>query len=539
MAFKDLTTTPEILKYLRDILSRIKKAKNVNDHQLYHYTNIETIEKIASTGYIWLGSADTMNDYFEQEVIKKNCGDFNRYFVCFSRAEENLAMYKMYAPSPDGAMLKISYDDLKKIIDRIPRSSNKFHLVNIVRNNVVTEEKVEADVFWTAVAYKELHSDLIYAGEAKNKNINHPFKKKDLAGCIKFYGWEYEKEVRLCANLKKSLKKGERIAIKLPDDIKLNVVTGPGFDEQKNRSITNALRMNSVVIQQSEYSNLVKLGFGELEEIKRLRSLVDDLKKEIEIRDQRINNFISEYSVYQTKGLESLIESKDNEIIQLNNDLDNLAGFSYTVSNFVNHLTIELKTTSMDVLLTKRVTDFLQKSINTFEELLSSQYHNTISANIKFGIEEDTLKSFIRGRNNVESRKGFFLCPDSYYQSVRFDENYGYHAVIADGYKYFSEGNLKKLSNPVKENDVYFCEYGESYTDIMLSAIVIPLKVPVYEKNRYKKIIGLLCIDCKDEIPEWSDKKLPETRAYHIISNYAESIAMMMREYNDAAKKNI
>jgi hypothetical protein len=50
-----------------------------------------------------------MNDFFEGEIIKSIQGTGTHFFTCFSRAEENMAMYKMYAPSPNGAMLKISY----------------------------------------------------------------------------------------------------------------------------------------------------------------------------------------------------------------------------------------------------------------------------------------------------------------------------------------------------------------------------------------------------------------------------------------------
>ena len=235
MAFKDLRTPKDIREYLLGVLSR-SGQKGLSAQYLFHYTSIENLKNIICTGYIWLGNTRKMNDSFEGELIAEAQGADTHFFTCFSRVEENLAMYKMYAAAPNGAMLKISFADAKRIVDELPIASSGKKVVSIVRGTNRTDETVEADVYWASVAYKDLRTDMIRTSSVQNENINRPFTSPELAGFLKLYGWEYEKEVRLCATTTKPLGENERIAIKLPEGINYEVITGPGFDKTANRS---------------------------------------------------------------------------------------------------------------------------------------------------------------------------------------------------------------------------------------------------------------------------------------------------------------
>ena len=146
-------------------------------------------------------------------------------------------------------MLCINYEDAKFILSELETSSSGKVLAKIVRDRKETDETIETDVFWAAVAYKGLHDDLIRCGSVINNNIKTPLKALELAGFVKLYGWSYENEVRLCAKTKHPLKDNEKIAIKIPETIinRLKIVLCPGFDidthlaEEQNISMTNLI----------------------------------------------------------------------------------------------------------------------------------------------------------------------------------------------------------------------------------------------------------------------------------------------------------
>lgn len=167
MEFKDFSTPKQIKDYLLKVLSRTG-GKNSNEVYIYHYSNMNAIYNMINGGYIWLSSPNSMNDTFEKEVIKLSKNTYNYYFTSFSQTEENIAMYKMYAPQPDGAMLCINYEDAKFILSELERAASGKVIATIVRNSKETEETIEADVFFASVAYKGLRDDLIICGTVVN-----------------------------------------------------------------------------------------------------------------------------------------------------------------------------------------------------------------------------------------------------------------------------------------------------------------------------------------------------------------------------------
>ena len=291
--FGDCRKPQDIKKYLLDVISR--GIKNGPAYMLYHYTSIDAVVSMIDTGYIWLGPTSQMNDYLEMEYIRSANSDRDRYFCCFSKTEENLAMYKMYTPSKDGVMIAISYETAREIIRLISESETGKKVAWIVRNKELTEETVEADIYWTDVCYKDLHSDVLKLSGKKNTHIKHPLVKPELAGFLKLYGWEYEKEVRLCADPERELNENERIAIPLPEKIesKIIVTTEPGFDKQRNRKKLSKLKRLGVTIRDSEYDALVDLKFDESQ-----KTEIEDENAEKEI--------IEEYRRLRRKALNTL-----------------------------------------------------------------------------------------------------------------------------------------------------------------------------------------------------------------------------------------
>lgn len=251
--FSEMSDAKEIVEYLKKVLGRPGMKKETAS--LFHYSSIEKICKIIDGGYLWLGSTADMNDYLEHVGIQDN----SLYFISFSKAEENMGMYKMYAPGPQGVMMRISFETAEQIKENLPRNKSGKYLVNVVKKNKVTDEQVEADVYWTSVCYKKLHSDMIQADSVKNNQIKSPLNNSDLAGFIKLFGWEYEKEVRLCARVNKQLDRGDKIAIKLPEDFSPTIVTGPEFVKANNKYYAELFK-KEIDMRNSAYEGLVNLG---------------------------------------------------------------------------------------------------------------------------------------------------------------------------------------------------------------------------------------------------------------------------------------
>ncbi len=114
--FEELTTPKEVIDYQKMVLSRTG-GRSSDEAQLYHYTNIKSAIFIIRSGYMWLSPARGMNDILEEKILAASGLD-NLHYACFSRTNENLAMFKMYAPNPDGVMLSISLADARRMLEQ-------------------------------------------------------------------------------------------------------------------------------------------------------------------------------------------------------------------------------------------------------------------------------------------------------------------------------------------------------------------------------------------------------------------------------------
>lgn len=284
MKFEECITPEDVKQHLLKVLDW--KRTDKNNEFLYHYTSIQAIDSILSSGYIWLGSSENMNDYLEDDFIRSANADHTLFFTSFSKAEENLAMYKMYAPAPNGAMLSFSYMTANEIVKSIGKSENGMKEARIVRNGILTEECIDVNVYWCGVCYKELHNDTLIAGTKINKHFSEPLSISELAGIIKLNGWSYENEVRLCAETSAPLSSNEKIAIKLPDNFSklIKIITCPNFDRKINSGFIKKLKRKSIKIQSSEYEDMVDLGFSNV-----------NILTELENENRRLKAKIQEY----------------------------------------------------------------------------------------------------------------------------------------------------------------------------------------------------------------------------------------------------
>ena len=240
-AFKELRKVEEVIEYQKQVLSRTG-GRTPDVARLFHYTNIDALVKMVESGYIWLTSPDNMNDALEEQLIKMS-GINDLYFSCFSRTNQNIAMFRMYASNPNGVMLSITVSDAKEMLSQKPR---------LVEESNVTEEEIDAELYWIGVCYKDLDSDRITTPGQENHHISTPLKA--LTGAVKLSGWEYEKEVRLCS--RKRLFAGQKLAVKLPDSI--NVVLCPMFDMKKNNTKLAKLTAIGIHYESSAYDNWIR-----------------------------------------------------------------------------------------------------------------------------------------------------------------------------------------------------------------------------------------------------------------------------------------
>lgn len=206
--------------------------------------------------------------------------------------------------------------------------------------------------------------------------------------------------------------------------------------------------------------------------------------------------------------------------------------FSHLVSHNVKQLSTELTVTSpQDGRMTRRVIDFLQESINSMEDILQAHYKLNIRASVKLGIDENTFKTYARGKQNILSRGGELAVRKLNGKKLLVKQNYAYDAIVNNDLKFFAEGNLTCLHNKIEEGDQFFCEY-ENYLDLFQSTFIMPIRIIDYQRGaEAHEILGLVCIDCPEEMIDWNDPGFDTTIGYHIVADYADSLALLMKKY--------
>lgn len=269
--------------YLKKALTRTPKGKE--NSFLYRYTKIQYLVDMLKSGYMRLGSCDDMNDPFETAILQRHGILRKLFYACFTKASESLAMYQLYGTDKDSVLIKISYSDLEKILisNSTSETVNRFsptHSFMILRENEPTKEFVEGISYCTAVGYVDPETMAIHTGSKEITGIRHPFMQSKLAGKIKYRCWEYEDEMRLCAELTKELAENECVAIKLPSDFDsiIGVTLCPGFDSIKNKELLLELNLRSIRAMPSVYDPLYT-AFLEKKEIPTYEGTYHEKKK--------------------------------------------------------------------------------------------------------------------------------------------------------------------------------------------------------------------------------------------------------------------
>lgn len=270
VSFKTINNDEEMQRYLRQILYRTNK--NLDETFLYHYTSIQSIQKIIESGYFFLNSFENMNDQFEKDLLERHGKKGKLYYMSFSKADESLALYDKYCNQREsGALLKISYANMQKIIKhtqfkenidgvfadgRYDHTRRSFYQVE---DNKLTEKKVFGDIFCGSIVYYDPISKKLKCGTVENQKFKVPFQCKELLGFVKYKCWAYEEEIRLFVSLEGDSMENRKIAVPIDEDSlsQIEVITNPYFDKDKNKTELSKIREYGVNIRNSIYEGCI------------------------------------------------------------------------------------------------------------------------------------------------------------------------------------------------------------------------------------------------------------------------------------------
>lgn len=251
-------------------------------------------------------------------------------------------------------------------------------------------------------------------------------------------------------------------------------------------------------------------------------------------REERHINHI--HKKYKSR-IRELDKAHRNEMTQKNHQIYMITSFSHSVSHTVKELTSKAtNSTNRDYLFD--FFDFLTESCNMLEDVLSSVYQKPIRVSVKLSCSDSSFKTYARGEQNVESRGGPAKDQNTFVKEIPITSNYAYHLLYDAQWPYYASGNLKSLekASREKEGDQFYCEYGEKWSDLFNSTIIMPIRTKRYNDSSPGKkymIYGLVCIDCIECISEWSTPSLSGTIGYQIIADYADSICTLAKRYSE------
>lgn len=259
-AFSKYDDPADVSRFLIKSIKRRNKA--ANRMFIYHYGNIQNIVRIIENHEIWLGNPMRMNDLLEKQMFVNAKIDGRFFFTSFSKAKENIAMYRMYSGKNNdlssGAMIQINYAYADRMI---AESDSEFEIIKYddtgrgIKNGSVT-----ASLYWSSVCYKNPTSNFIRVNTVHNNKLDDPLNSPVLCGQIKIDGWEYEKEVRIIAKTDIRLDDSEKLCLKLPPFTQSDVcvVLCPGFDKLKNDKYLGKLYQMDIDYKESYYNGLVR-----------------------------------------------------------------------------------------------------------------------------------------------------------------------------------------------------------------------------------------------------------------------------------------
>lgn len=230
-----------------------------------------------------------------------------------------------------------------------------------------------------------------------------------------------------------------------------------------------------------------------------------------------------------------LIKTSKRDIKKVREYYEETVLFMHAVAHETKINTAQMSSQQLGAVRNSMIS-FFYELLNTLEELLSKCYNQKICASIKLCTTDGKIRSCARGQNNIKSRGGEARVKILDLKSVPIEENYAYNAIIKQKLKYFSEGDLKCLKRKEKEDDKFFCEYGEEWWKFFRASIIIPIRYPIIlDAEMSYKILGLICIDAPKIQTSWSEAE--DSYAYQLVAYVADVIYWQLENYIQIQKK--
>lgn len=163
-------------------------AKEFSNYSFWHYTQLQTVDKILKNGTFRLGSLAEMNDKNEEELYPTDKAYIHTLCFCNSNTEKIPMWYLYSGISGNGAAIGITPSAMLNFI----RSINK--VKTSTGNTLVKGKDFELNCGWVCYRRKDNPLQVFY----RNKWYvvsNETIEKTNYF--IKDYPWEYEREFRI------------------------------------------------------------------------------------------------------------------------------------------------------------------------------------------------------------------------------------------------------------------------------------------------------------------------------------------------------
>ncbi len=240
------------MRNIKDVAKKLKEVDSVqslldflemkgNNHENYHhYTNIDSLIHIISSGYFHLtkGNSISINDQHEAKMKGSYEMWQKTYIGSFAFGEsENMAMWGLYGlPWEDAVRITIPRKIMKEWISQ---TNEIFGVKQVDGGCERVKLAVDANIKLSDIVYingkrNSNSSKLSWSNESINIDNNSVFSRIDtrseMTGFIKNEAWKYENEVRIHIQTKSPVEY-EKIAIKIPDEVisSMVITKGPYF----------------------------------------------------------------------------------------------------------------------------------------------------------------------------------------------------------------------------------------------------------------------------------------------------------------------
>lgn len=250
-------------KTLNDALSMME-TKGIQ-HQWYcHYTSLDKLQKMLFSKTMYLTRCSSLR--FDDAIEGKKYGTLDeserRYIGCFSIGKPEIAaMWGLYCP-PTYKAIRLVFG--KKIMQEWAK---RIEAMKIFDNKVGPIDLDTSEAFFSDLVYASVSGDDENRNRANTISWEGQFSKaiEDLekqrrdvgaTGRVKDYEWRFEREMRLIVSVREYKEAGERIAVRLPENVLkgMKFTLSPWADDDEKRFVRekvtallkNALGTNTI-----------------------------------------------------------------------------------------------------------------------------------------------------------------------------------------------------------------------------------------------------------------------------------------------------